>query len=107
MGRLWETINGKRKRTAAGVKHEYSKFQSSAKARAERSARTVARRQANASGRTHKGDGKEIDHIRGLSDGGTNSPSNLRVISKKDNRGRRQGSRKRGSSRNKGRWGRV
>ena len=105
MGRLWETINGKRKRTAAGVKHEYQKFQSSAKARAERSARTVARKQANASGRTHKGDGREIDHIKGLSVGGTNAPSNLRILSKSANRGRRQGSRKRGSTRNRTRWG--
>lgn len=41
MGRLWVTIGGKRKRTAAGVKHEYDKFQSSAKAKAERSARNL------------------------------------------------------------------
>lgn len=104
MGRLWETINGKRKRTAAGVKHEYQKFQSSAKARAERSARTVARRQANASGRTHKGDGREIDHIN--SNPKDNRSSNLRVVSRKTNRGKTENSRKRGSGRNRSRWGR-
>ena len=104
MGRLWETIGGKRKRTAAGVKHEYSKFQSSAKARAERSARTVARKQANASGRTHKGDGKEIDHIN--SNPTDNRSSNLRVVSRKTNRGKTENSRKRGSGRNRSRWGR-
>lgn len=104
MGRLWETINGKRKRTAAGVKHEYQKFQSSAKARAERSARTVARKQANASGRTHKGDGREIDHIN--SNPKDNRSSNLRVVSRKTNRGKTENSRKRGSGRNRSRWGR-
>lgn len=104
MGRLWVTVNGKRKRTAAGVKHEYEKFQSSAKARAERSARTVARKQANASGRTHKGDGKEIDHIN--SQPTDNRASNLRVVSRKTNRGKTENSRKRGSGRNRSRWGR-
>lgn len=103
MGRLWQTINGKRKRTAAGVKHEYEKFQSSAKARAERSARTVARKQANASGRTHKGDGKEIDHIN--SNPKDNRSSNLRVVSRATNRGKTENSRKRGSGRNRSRWG--
>ena len=104
MGRLWETINGKRKRTKAGVKHEYEKFQSSAKARAERSARTVARKRANASGRTHKGDGKEIDHINSTPT--DNRSSNLRVVSRKTNRGKTENSRKRGSGRNRSRWGR-
>lgn len=105
MGRLWQTINGKRKRTKEGIKHEYEKFQSSAKARADRSARTVARRKANRSGRTHKGDGKEIDHIKGLSEGGSKRSSNTRVISREANRSRRQSSRKRGSTRNRSRWG--
>lgn len=100
MGRLWVG----RKRTKAGIKHEYEKFQSSAKARAERSARTVARKQANASGRTHKGDGKEIDHKN--SNPNDNRPSNLRVVSRKTNRGKTENSRKRGSGRNRSRWGR-
>lgn len=104
MGRFWQTINGKRKRTAAGIKHEYDKFQSSAKSRAERSARTVVRRKANASGRTHKGDGREIDHKN--SNPLDNNSSNLRVVSRKTNRGKTENSRKRGSSRNRSRWGR-
>lgn len=102
MGRLWVTVNGKRKRTAAGVKHEYEKFQSSAKARAERSARTVVRRRANASGRTHKGDGKEIDHINSTPT--DNRASNLRVVSRRTNRSKTENSRKRGSHRNRSRW---
>ena len=104
MGKYWTTVNGKRKRTAAGNRHEYQKFQSSAKARAERSARTTARRKANASGRTHKGDGKELDHINSIPT--DNRASNLRVVSRKTNRGKTENSRKRGSGRNRSRWGR-
>jgi hypothetical protein len=99
MGKFWITVNGKRKRTAAGVKHEYEKFQSSAKAKAERSARNSARRKAMQEGRVHKGDGKDVDHIRGVAAG--NGKSNLRVMSASANRGRRQASRKRGSKRSR------
>ncbi len=52
----------------------------------KRSKRTVARRKANAEGLTHKGDGKDLDHIKPLSKGGSNSRSNLRVVSKSANR---------------------
>ena len=51
-----------------------------------RTARTTARRQANADGRTAKGDGKDLDHKRPLSKGGSNSKSNLRVTSASANR---------------------
>lgn len=106
MGRFWYIdSNGKRKRTAEGNAHEYSKFQSSSKAKAERAARNSARRSAIKSGRAHKGDGKEVDHIKGLGDGGSNSSSNTRVVSRKFNRSRHQSSRRRGSRRNKSSWG--
>lgn len=105
MGRLWKTVNGKRKRTAEGYAHEQSKFKSSAKYKAEQVARVTARRKAIATGRVKKGSTKDVDHIKGLGDGGTNSPSNLRVIDRSKNRGRRQGSRKRGSGRSRSRWG--
>lgn len=32
-------------------------------------------------GKVHKGDGMEVDHIKPLSQGGSNNASNLRVIS--------------------------
>lgn len=51
-----------------------------------RSERTTARRQANAAGITHKGDGKDIDHIKPLSKGGSNDRSNMRVVSEAKNR---------------------
>lgn len=97
MGRLWVTVNGKRKRTKAGIKHEYEKFQSSPKSIAERSARNSARRAALKRGTVHKGDGKDVDHIHGVSAG--NGLKNLRVLTASENRGRREKSRKRGSRR--------
>lgn len=51
-----------------------------------RSERTTARRQANAAGVTHKGDGKDIDHIKPLSKGGSNAKSNQRVVTEAQNR---------------------
>ena len=101
MGKYWVTVGGKRKRTAAGVAHEYSKFQSSAKAKAERASRNSARRAALKKGRVHKGDGKDIDHKN--SNPTDNRASNLRVMSASANRGKKENSRRRGSRRS--RWG--
>lgn len=101
MGKYWVTIGGKRKRTAAGVKHEYERFQSSAKAKAERASRNSARRAALKSGRVHKGDGKDVDHRD--SNPLHNSASNLHVMSASANRGKKENSRRRGSRRS--RWG--
>lgn len=104
MGRLWYTDSrGKRKRTKAGIAHEYSAFQSSTKAKKDRSARNSARRSALKSGRVHKGDGKVIDHKN--SNPRDNRSSNLRVMSKSANAGRREDSRKRGSKRDRSKWG--
>lgn len=101
MGKYWITVNGKRKRTAAGVRHEYDEFQSSEKAKAERASRNSARRSALRKGIVHKGDGKDIDHKD--SNPLHNSPSNLRVMSASANRGKKENSRRRGSRRT--RWG--
>ena len=106
MGELWYTdASGKRKRTAKGVEHEYSRFQSSKKAKRDRASRNTARRRAEREGRVSNGDGKEIDHIQGLSSGGSNSRNNIRVVSRKFNRSRKQNSRRRGSRRNRSSWG--
>ena len=99
-GKWWYTdSSGKRKRTKAGLAHEYSEYQSSSKAKSERAARNSARRAALRKGTVHKGDNNDVDHIRGVSAG--NGASNLRVMSASANRGRRQKSRKRGSRRRK------
>jgi len=51
-----------------------------------RSERTMLRREANEKGITSKGDGKDLDHKKPLSKGGSNSLSNARVTSKSENR---------------------
>lgn len=52
----------------------------------KRVARNKARRELMKEGRVHKGDGKEVDHIRPLSKGGSSGRNNLRVVSAKANR---------------------
>lgn len=47
----------------------------------------AARREAERKGLVKKGDGKEVDHKRMLDEGGGNSAGNLRVVSRKENRG--------------------
>lgn len=101
MGRFWYIdSNGKRKRTAAGIKHQKEEWESSSKAKAKNAARSSARRAAIKKGLVRRNDGKDVDHIRGVSAG--NGASNIRVLSAHENRGRKQGSRKRGSKR--ARW---
>lgn len=103
MGRLWTTVGGKRRPTAEGYAQMYRKYQSSAKAKAERASRNKARRAALRSGRVHKGDGKEIDHKD--SNPMHNSSSNLRVVSRYTNRSKKENSRRRGSRRTRSSWG--
>lgn len=95
MGKFWVTVNGKRKRTKAGIKHEYESFQSSAKAKAERSSRNAARRAAVKRGAAHKGDGKDVHHTTG----NPMDNSHTRVISRSANRGKSEKSRLKGSKR--------
>lgn len=100
MGKYWTTRNGKRVRTAAGNKREYELYQSSEKAKKERANRNSARRSAIKSGRAHKGDGTDVHHSKSI-----NSSKGLVVMSSHKNRGIHEKSRKRGSSRNRSRWG--
>ncbi|MFZ6731946.1 HNH endonuclease signature motif containing protein [Undibacterium sp. Ji42W] len=57
----------------------------------KRAMRNEARRELEKQGLVRKGDGKEVDHTKPLSGGGTNKRSNLRVISEEQNRGWRKG----------------
>lgn len=99
MGKYWVGTGKNRHRTAAGIRHEHEQFQSSPEAKKANSARVSARKKAIRKGIVHKGDGRELDHIKGLADGGSNSSSNIRVVSRTYNRSRKQASRKRGSKR--------
>jgi len=67
-------------------KKEYEEYASRPEQRKNRSLRTIARNAANADGRTSKGDGKDLDHIKPLSKGGSNSKNNTRVVSASSNR---------------------
>jgi len=52
-----------------------------------REARNRARARMAKKGKVHKGDGKEVDHIKMLAEGGSKtSPKNIHVISRHDNR---------------------
>lgn len=66
---------------------QYQKTPENVHKRVERNA---ARRQALRDGTVHKGDGKEIDHKRMLDAGGSNAPSNRRVVDASTNRGWRK-----------------
>ena len=67
-------------------KRENELYNSKPEQRKNRSERTMARREANATGVTHKGDGKDLDHRVPLSKGGSTAKSNLRVVSASTNR---------------------
>ncbi len=76
-------VNGK---SVRDYRREYDAYHGTAEQRANRSERTVARNKANADGITKKGDGKDLDHKKPLSKGGTSARSNLRAVSASSNR---------------------
>lgn len=73
--------NGKR-----DYKREYEKYHGKPEQIEKRGERVAARRTAEKAGLVHKGDGKDVDHKRPLSKGGSNSTSNMRVVDKGTNR---------------------
>lgn len=73
--------NGKR-----DYKRENELYNSRPEQRAARSERTVARNRAIAEGTVKRGDGKDLDHVKPLSKGGSSSKSNLRAVSASSNR---------------------
>jgi hypothetical protein len=66
--------------------NKQAKYDSKPSVKKDRAKRNAARREMEEDGRVSKGDGKEIDHKRKLSKGGSNSKSNLRVVSRSTNR---------------------
>lgn len=75
------------KSTGRDYKAEYERYQGTSEQKKKRAERNNARRRLTRDGRVHKGDGKDVDHKQSLRDGGSNSDSNLRVLSKSRNRG--------------------
>lgn len=55
----------------------------------KRTKRNAARKKMEEAGLAHKGDNKDVDHKKPLSKGGSNKKSNLRMSSRKKNRGRK------------------
>ena len=74
-------------RTPSQIKRHYKEYQGTPEQIKKRSMRNKARRKLAAAGKVRKGDGKDVDHKRPLSKGGTNARKNLRVMSKSKNRG--------------------
>ena len=73
-------------RTPSQIKRHGRTYQATKKQKENRAKRNAARKEMEKKGRVKKGDGKDVDHKKPLSKGGSNSPSNLRVTTKKKNR---------------------
>ena len=73
--------NGKR-----DYKKQYDKYDGKDSVKKDRAARNSARRQLTREGVVSKGDGKDVDHKKPLSKGGSKSRSNLRAVSASSNR---------------------
>jgi len=71
---------------ARPYKKEYEEYQGKPEQIKKRAKRNAARAELMKDGKVHKGDGKDVDHIKPLSKGGSSSKSNLRVKSASDNR---------------------
>lgn len=73
-------------RLYSGPKGEYATYHAKPEQKENRAKRNTARRQATSAGQVHKGDGKDIDHKKPLSKGGSNSKANRQVLSASSNR---------------------
>jgi hypothetical protein len=67
-------------------KKEYEEYQGKPEQIKNRAKRNSARAELMKDGRVHKGDGKDVDHVKPLSKGGSSSKSNLKVKSASNNR---------------------
>lgn len=76
-------------RTPSQIKRHTRTYQATPKQKKIRAKRNAARKKLADEGRVRKGDGKDVDHKRSLSKGGTNARFNLRVMSRSKNRGRK------------------
>ena len=61
-------------------KSEYANYQGKPEQIKKRAERVKARRMMEKTGAAHKGDGKDVDHIKPMRAGGTSTKGNLRKI---------------------------
>lgn len=73
--------NGKR-----DYQRQYEAYDGKDSVKKDRAARNAARRQMEVEGKVKKGDGKDVNHKKPISKGGTNKKSNLEVVPKSKNR---------------------
>jgi 5-methylcytosine-specific restriction endonuclease McrA len=73
--------NGKR-----DYKREVKEYTSRPEVVKKRTEQNAARRAMEKKGLVHKGDGKDVDHKKPLSKGGSNSSNNLRAVPASENR---------------------
>lgn len=64
----------------------YPAYDQKPEVKKKRAARNLARAIMEREGKVHKGDGKDVDHKKPLSKGGTTTRSNLTVKAAKSNR---------------------
>jgi hypothetical protein len=65
---------------------EYEQYGGTEPVKKRRAQQNKARRMLEREGVVHKGDGKDVDHKKPLSKGGTTVRSNLRAVPASDNR---------------------
>jgi hypothetical protein len=73
-------------RKVRNYKDEYAKYHSQPEQKKNRATRNAARSTAVKDGRVSKGDGKDVDHKKALSKGGSNAKGNTRVVAASTNR---------------------
>lgn len=76
---------------ARDYKKEYREYHAKPAQKKRRAARNKARRIMAKEGKVRKGDGKDVAHKKSLKSGGTSARKNLKVSSRKANRGWRKG----------------
>lgn len=74
-------------RTPSQIREHSRTYQATKTQKKNRAKRNAARREAIRDGRAHKGDGKDVGHVKPLSKGGSNAKSNTRIESREKNRG--------------------
>ena len=70
---------------ARDYRREYELYQGTEQQKKNRAARNAARAKMTKAGKVHKGDGKDVAHIKALDKGGSNK-TGLRVETKSANR---------------------